>query len=235
MLTNAAGGFAAFVDGKQGLIRLEAVFSANTLTQVKEIQPDLDLALIVNDATFTWDANALSAPDASPTPDLPDVHEKEKRSINGTQQSQSAEGSDAAAANAAAIGSQDEKNTSDDVPVLSSAVATTSTPALSVSKSGHADGDNDNRLHNGVPNQMREEGLQPAVLTTPQPRSSETETAHVFEVRNVTMQIPRGQLVAIVGPVGSGKSSLLQGLVCAISFTSLSLILLIGSLYRWAR
>ncbi|KAG1887345.1 ABC protein [Suillus subluteus] len=37
--------------------------------------------------------------------------------------------------------------------------------------------------------------------------------APVFQVKNVTMTIPRGQLVAVVGPVGSGKSSLLQGLI----------------------
>ncbi|KAG1770993.1 ABC protein [Suillus occidentalis] len=35
----------------------------------------------------------------------------------------------------------------------------------------------------------------------------------LFQVKHVTMTIPRGQLVAIVGPVGSGKSSLLQGLI----------------------
>ncbi|TDL20835.1 ABC protein [Rickenella mellea] len=34
-----------------------------------------------------------------------------------------------------------------------------------------------------------------------------------FRVRDVVMNIPRGQLFAIVGPVGSGKSSLLQGLI----------------------
>ncbi|KAG2074771.1 ABC protein [Suillus decipiens] len=34
-----------------------------------------------------------------------------------------------------------------------------------------------------------------------------------FKVKNVTMTIQRGQLVAVVGPVGSGKSSLLQGLI----------------------
>ncbi|KAG0705743.1 ABC protein [Suillus ampliporus] len=37
--------------------------------------------------------------------------------------------------------------------------------------------------------------------------------APLFRVKNVTMSIPRGQLVAVVGPIGSGKSSLLQGLV----------------------
>ncbi|KAG2137199.1 ABC protein [Suillus cothurnatus] len=37
--------------------------------------------------------------------------------------------------------------------------------------------------------------------------------APLFKVKNVTMTIQRGQLVAVVGPVGSGKSSLLQGLI----------------------
>ncbi|KAG0698327.1 ABC protein, partial [Suillus ampliporus] len=37
--------------------------------------------------------------------------------------------------------------------------------------------------------------------------------APLFMVKNVTMTIPRGQLVAVVGRVGSGKSSLLQGLI----------------------
>lgn len=32
-----------------------------------------------------------------------------------------------------------------------------------------------------------------------------------FALENLTIDIPRGRLVAIVGPVGSGKSSLLQG------------------------
>ncbi|KAG2138357.1 ABC protein [Suillus clintonianus] len=37
--------------------------------------------------------------------------------------------------------------------------------------------------------------------------------APLFKVKDITMAIPRGQLVAVVGPVGSGKSSLLQGLI----------------------
>jgi ABC-type multidrug transport system fused ATPase/permease subunit len=36
---------------------------------------------------------------------------------------------------------------------------------------------------------------------------------HVFQLKDVSLTIPRGQLVAIVGAVGSGKSSLLQGLI----------------------
>jgi len=41
----------------------------------------------------------------------------------------------------------------------------------------------------------------------------EKNEERVFKVQDVSMSVPRGQLVAIVGPVGSGKTSLLQGLI----------------------
>lgn len=38
----------------------------------------------------------------------------------------------------------------------------------------------------------------------------------VFRMADINMSIPLGKLVAIVGPIGSGKSSLLQGIVGAM-------------------
>jgi len=47
------------------------------------------------------------------------------------------------------------------------------------------------------------------------PVSAPTEVKEevLFKLRNIDLKIPRGQLVAIVGAVGSGKTSLLQGLI----------------------
>lgn len=42
---------------------------------------------------------------------------------------------------------------------------------------------------------------------------SNTSISVPFRVRNIDMYVPRGSLVAVVGRVGSGKSSLLQGLI----------------------
>ncbi|KAF8946622.1 hypothetical protein BGZ52_008572 [Haplosporangium bisporale] len=39
------------------------------------------------------------------------------------------------------------------------------------------------------------------------------DTGDINFLRNIDLDIPRGSLVAIIGPVGSGKSSLLQGMV----------------------
>ena len=47
------------------------------------------------------------------------------------------------------------------------------------------------------------------VSTSQEPEKPEK----VFKVKKTSLEIPRGMVVAIVGPVGSGKSSLLQGLI----------------------
>ncbi|PFH53092.1 hypothetical protein AMATHDRAFT_73621 [Amanita thiersii Skay4041] len=46
----------------------------------------------------------------------------------------------------------------------------------------------------------------------------------MFQIRDVFLRIPRGKLVAIVGPVGSGKTSLLQGLIGEMRKTSGSVV-----------
>ena len=43
--------------------------------------------------------------------------------------------------------------------------------------------------------------------------SQEPEATEVFKVQRTNLTIPKGQVVAIVGQVGSGKSSFLQGLI----------------------
>jgi len=43
--------------------------------------------------------------------------------------------------------------------------------------------------------------------------TGEATPEKVFKLHDINLEIPRGQLVAIVGAVGSGKSSFLQGLI----------------------
>ncbi|KAG7096565.1 hypothetical protein E1B28_003986 [Marasmius oreades] len=53
-------------------------------------------------------------------------------------------------------------------------------------------------------------GKKPTIAPTAE---KPTEDFRPFTLPHVSLTIPRGQLVAIVGPVGSGKSSLLQALI----------------------
>lgn len=46
---------------------------------------------------------------------------------------------------------------------------------------------------------------EPAGTTKPETRA--------FDIQNISFSIPRGSLTAIVGPVGSGKTSLIQSLI----------------------
>ncbi|KAI6165735.1 ABC transporter [Pisolithus thermaeus] len=43
-------------------------------------------------------------------------------------------------------------------------------------------------------------------------QQKQVDKANIFQIKDVNLEIPRGQLVAIVGAVGAGKTSLLQGL-----------------------
>ena len=49
----------------------------------------------------------------------------------------------------------------------------------------------------------------------PEPNSGpkEIKEENLFKLKQIDLKVPRGQLLAIVGAVGSGKTSLLQGLI----------------------
>jgi ABC-type Mn2+/Zn2+ transport system ATPase subunit len=46
---------------------------------------------------------------------------------------------------------------------------------------------------------------------TSEPKAVKEET--LFKLKQIDFKVPRGQLLAIVGAIGSGKTSLLQGLI----------------------
>jgi ABC-type glutathione transport system ATPase component len=53
---------------------------------------------------------------------------------------------------------------------------------------------------------------------------AKNEEERVFKLQDISMTVPRGQLAAIVGPVGSGKTSLLQGLIGEMRKTDGSIV-----------
>jgi ABC-type glutathione transport system ATPase component len=62
----------------------------------------------------------------------------------------------------------------------------------------------------------KEAALARAELTADKARAEEKAKSaedNVFRMKDINLEIPRGGLVAIVGPVGTGKTSLLQGII----------------------
>lgn len=141
------------VDAYNALGRIQQVFEAETLPDEQMKNFELENALELDDASFTWDA---------PPPEPVGGKGKGKGKA-----------------------AKDQKKDKNDKRKSGTGTQATLTPT-----SGSAPGS--------------------ARVST----SQETEkTEKVFKFQRTSLKIPKGQVVAVVGPVGSGKSSLLQGLI----------------------
>lgn len=135
--------FSAIADAANALSRLQEVFEAELMKPEDHaiVDPDLDVALRVMNASFTWDA---------PPPE---------------------------------------------------------DPAKSKKKGHHSRKEKD-----GSNGKSKRTAITPGGETK--------EQQDIFKLPPLSLEVPRGRLVAIVGPVGSGKTSLLQGLVGEMRRTS---------------
>ncbi|KAG9315260.1 ABC transporter [Chiua virens] len=66
-------------------------------------------------------------------------------------------------------------------------------------------------IHSSMPEESKANNDKRSKLTRPSPQL--VDDSSVFRLTGINMEIPHGKLVAIVGAVGAGKSSLLQGLI----------------------
>lgn len=139
----------AIVDAKNAINRLQLVFEADLLDSTHETNEDLDNAIEVKGASFSWDA---------PPHNESDPTEKE--------------------------GKDKTRRSSKAVKHIS-------------------------------------QGGEKASSSEDQEKATNVE---VFKVNDVTFIVPRGKLVAIVGSVGSGKSSLLQGMIGEMKKTGGSVV-----------
>jgi ABC-type glutathione transport system ATPase component len=147
----------SIADALNATNRLYNVFVADLLETNHTIDEQLDVALEVKGASFTWDA---------PPPE-DDKHEDEKNAPEGKKSSQS-------------------------------------------------------KVKPQVKPAPQDDEKKPATNTNTENKARKDE--EVFVVTNVDLIIPRGRLVAIVGAVGSGKSSLLQGLIGEMKKTAGSVV-----------
>ena len=171
----------ASADALTGLRRLEAVFEAEVLTEGRVIDPNLEEAVRIDHASFTWDAapvidDGLLAKLENKNKglggdDSPKKRNKMKRMLKWNKKAKKVTLADQALAEVAGSPSKLAEAGTGGVP---GGAAAPKLPGVS------EDVDDNNRI---------------------------------FQVKDIDLSIPRGGLIAIVGAIGSGKSSLLQGLM----------------------
>ncbi|BEI91781.1 uncharacterized protein CcaverHIS019_0406010 [Cutaneotrichosporon cavernicola] len=144
----------ATADAINALGRLQAVFDAEVTTDERVIDPDLKEAVLIKDASFTWDA----------APPIEDEVVKLEAKLAAAQKGVKPAGK---------------------------------SPKKSKDKEG------------------KKSGIQ-----TPAAGPQGNSQDDVFQLKDINLSIPSGSLTAIVGPIGSGKSSLLQGLMGEMRRTS---------------
>ena len=148
------------MDAHNALGRIQVLFEAESLPSEQVKHADLDNAVELEDASFTWDA---------PPPEPENGKGKGKGKDKGK------------------AGKDQKKDKKDKKGKKKSGAGTDATPTPASSS---------------VPGSSR-------VSTSQEPEKTEK----VFMIPKTTLAIPKGKVVAIVGQVGSGKSSFLQGLI----------------------
>lgn len=176
----------ACVDAHNALGRLTEVFLAELNTEARVVDEDLKDAVRIDHASFTWDA----APPAEVDPKA-----KGKGGAKG--------------------GSKGPAKSSKKQSKLTRWIKNKKTGKIQVAEEVQAE------ITAGKPGAMEAampgNGALPASNAV-EPVSEPVSEAlpaedRIFSINDIDLAIPRGSLVAVVGAIGSGKSSLLSGLV----------------------
>lgn len=177
-------------DAYNAIGRLQKVYEAEVLTDEKHVDEDMEEAVRVEHASFTWDA----AP--------PATDDKEMKKLNAKQ-----------AKRMGVIQSGDTKKEAKEKKKLAAKVqkkkskVDLATEAEAETAGGAAAGGQ------GVAEADQAMGGRPGHPGAQSPEESVSREEQIFKLRDIQLSIPRGSLTAIVGTIGSGKSSLLQGLM----------------------
>ncbi|KIR41771.1 hypothetical protein I307_00561 [Cryptococcus deuterogattii 99/473] len=165
-------------DALNALGRLEAVFDAELVKEHKKVDPSMDVAIKLENASFTWDSAPIEQDNT-----MAKLTGKYAKALNGGKP-------------ARPPGKKEKKKKSKRVTVAEEVQAET---AAGQPGAGEASAEGQGQKNPSAP------GIDEGI--------SEKKEKEIFQLRDINLSIAKGSLTAIVGAIGSGKSSLLQGLM----------------------
>ncbi|KAF9181719.1 hypothetical protein BGZ50_005356 [Haplosporangium sp. Z 11] len=210
----------ALVDANVSIRRIEDLLMAEELDELSPVNPDSEFAIQIKDGNFQWDT-ALKAL----TMDELQKREKEerKRGANKKEQKKELKAKERAerkeikklakAQNISKLEAEKQYKESQEKAQSEHSSETMSIQEKMLSKLAESDPSPDTESMLSFAEGEGEDETQGSV-------HSDDKDKGAFGLRNINLEIPRGQLVAIVGAVGSGKSSLLNALVGEMRKTS---------------
>ncbi|KAJ9110261.1 hypothetical protein QFC19_001664 [Naganishia cerealis] len=183
----------ALVDAQNALGRLQAVFQADILTEERIVDDSAPYALKLDHASFTWDSSSKGAEEPG----------KAKRCAKKNPLYASAQ--DKAGYRKKRFGARVKK------PFRW--IRNRKSGKIEFAEDIHAE------IAAGEPGPMEAgdrsgppvPGLAQNVMQAEVKQQEEDD--QIFKLTDIDIEVPRGQLVAVVGAIGSGKSSLLSGIM----------------------
>lgn len=170
----------SMADALNALGRIQLLLDAEVNTEEKIIDYDMKDAVVIDHASFTWDA----------APPVEEAVAKLEAKLMAAQ------------------AKQDQKKGKKDKTRKGDKSGAT-TPVPSKKKNGAI-----TPARSGAVTPARSGAVTPAVEHEANPQDT------IFKLEDINVRIPQGSLTAIVGAIGSGKSSLLQGLMGEMRRTS---------------
>ncbi|WWC63484.1 uncharacterized protein I303_106087 [Kwoniella dejecticola CBS 10117] len=192
----------AVADAINALGRLEAVFDAELITENLRIDRSQEEAVVVEHASFTWDAAPVEDDDGM----MKKLQGRYGKTLGGPSGPRNQAGN---------AGKQKSSKTGDKSKKKKRMFWNKKTKKITAVDEIEAE------MASGGPHDAeasKQAVGQGAPFEVPAINEKNEQEEHspeekIFKVQNIDLAIPKGSLTAIVGAIGSGKSSLLQGLM----------------------
>ncbi|KAF9352484.1 hypothetical protein BGX26_009716 [Mortierella sp. AD094] len=198
------------VDAIVSARRIEDILLAEELEELPPVNPDLDYAISVTDGTFQWDTTLKPL-----TMEEMQQKEKDERKRGANKKEQKKELKAKERAEKKAI---KKLAKSRDISEAEAHKLYRESTEKTISEQSSETMSIQEKMLSKIAQQDPSADTESILSSSPdgnddQEASVITEDKISFSLKNIDLKIPRGQLVAIVGAVGSGKSSLLNALV----------------------